>query len=65
MAVPKRRSSSTRRDRRRSHLALDKVNVVNCPNCGASRLPHRVCPACGYYDGVQVVKPVEKTLEKE
>jgi NADH pyrophosphatase NudC (nudix superfamily) len=44
-----------------------------CSFCGAHLVPGhgrddegaRVCPACGYYDGVQVVKPVEKTLEKE
>ena len=34
MAVPKRKTSTARRDKR----------------------PHRVCPVCGYYNGVEVVR---------
>jgi large subunit ribosomal protein L32 len=26
-----------------------------CPNCGATRIPHRVCAACGFYNGRQVL----------
>ena len=55
MAVPKRKSSkSSIRTRRRYHKA--KVAGTNaCPQCGAPRRPHRVCPSCGYYRGRQVV----------
>jgi len=28
--------------------------VQTCPNCGAPRIPHRVCMACGFYNGAQV-----------
>jgi large subunit ribosomal protein L32 len=30
--------------------------VQSCPNCGAPRIPHRVCLACGQYGGNQIVK---------
>ncbi|MBU4201057.1 MAG: 50S ribosomal protein L32 [Verrucomicrobia bacterium] len=55
MAVPKRKTSKSRiRSRKRAH----KITVPAaqpCPNCGQPHLPHRVCPACGYYKGRQVV----------
>jgi large subunit ribosomal protein L32 len=59
MPNPKRRHSTTRRDKRRTHDAISLPGVVECPHCHEKRQPHRVCPACGYYDGREVVK-VEK-----
>lgn len=56
MAVPKSKVSRSRRGARRSHLALQTVNVAECPNCGEMKLPHHVCKACGYYDGREVVE---------
>ncbi len=53
--LPKRKSTSGRRDRRRAHDALKTRNSVNCPNCGEPRLPHHVCPNCGYYQGREVL----------
>ncbi|MBC7260173.1 MAG: 50S ribosomal protein L32 [Chloroflexi bacterium] len=50
-ALPKRKLSKGRRDRRRSHLALKTTSLVVCPECKNLRLPHRVCPTCGYYRG--------------
>ena len=56
MAVPKRKVSKARRDKRRSNVwKLTAPNLVACPNCGAYRLPHRVCRACGKYNGRQVL----------
>ncbi len=51
MAVPKKKTSHARRDRRRAHHALKSANLVACPNCGSPHVPHRVCPECGYYKG--------------
>jgi large subunit ribosomal protein L32 len=31
------------------------INV--CSHCSSPRLPHRICPNCGYYDGHEVVAP--------
>lgn len=55
MAVPKRKVSKSRRGMRRSHLALSPKSLSACPNCGNVKLPHRVCPHCGYYKDTQVV----------
>lgn len=55
MAVPKRRVSPSRRDMRRSHLALNVSAPATCPHCKQPKLSHRVCPACGFYDGKEVL----------
>jgi large subunit ribosomal protein L32 len=59
MALPKRRLSSTRRDKRRSHLKLTPVKPTLCSHCKQPKIPHRVCPNCGYYAGVEVIEPKE------
>ena len=57
MAVPKRKISKTRRDKRRSNVwKLDAPTLVACPKCGEYTRPHRVCTACGYYNGREVIK---------
>ena len=56
MPNPKRRHSRARRDRRRTHDALDVMSQSACANCGAPKLPHRVCPSCGHYRGKQAVR---------
>ncbi len=52
---PKRKHSSGRRDRRRSHDYLTAPNLVQCQNCGEMILPHRVCPNCGHYRSREVI----------
>ncbi|MDR1475585.1 MAG: 50S ribosomal protein L32 [Holosporales bacterium] len=54
MAVPKKKTSKSRRDQRRSHLALKPTNYVKCKNCGSDRLPHHICKSCGHYNMRQV-----------
>ncbi|MBP0954648.1 MAG: 50S ribosomal protein L32 [Oscillospiraceae bacterium] len=56
MAVPKRKVSKARRDKRRSAVwKLDAPTFTRCPNCGELIVPHRVCKNCGFYKGVQVI----------
>ena len=55
MAVPKRKTSTTRRDKRRTHWELEAPAMSTCDHCGSAKRPHRVCPVCGYYNGVEVV----------
>lgn len=56
MAVPKRKTSRSKRDMRRAnHDKVTAPNVIPCPNCGDMMLPHRVCPACGHYKGREVI----------
>ncbi len=56
MALPKRRHSPTRRAKRRTHWKLSAPSVSPCPQCGAKRRPHRVCPNCGTYGGTRIVE---------
>jgi large subunit ribosomal protein L32 len=55
MAVPKKKTSKSRRDMRRSHHALSAASYQECPNCGERKRPHHVCGACGYYDSREIV----------
>ncbi|HBN82481.1 MAG TPA: 50S ribosomal protein L32 [Clostridiales bacterium] len=55
MALPKRKVSKQRRNKRRTHWKLTAPNLVECPQCHALRLSHRVCQSCGTYKGKQVV----------
>jgi large subunit ribosomal protein L32 len=58
MAVPKKKTSKSRRDMRRSHHALTAASYAECPNCGELKRPHHVCGSCGQYDGREVVEAV-------
>ncbi|KMM38782.1 MULTISPECIES: 50S ribosomal protein L32 [Bacillales] len=55
MAVPARRTSKTRKNKRRTHYKLEVPGMVKCPNCGEFKLSHRVCKECGNYKGENVV----------
>ncbi len=57
MAVPKRRTSKTRKNRRRAHDGLALPARSNCPQCGTIRAPHRVCQECGFYSGETRIRP--------
>ena len=59
MGVPKRKVSKARRDKRRAHKALTAPGLSNCPQCNEMRLPHRVCPSCGFYHGREVIEVEE------
>ena len=55
MAVPKQRTSKSKRDKRRSHDRLVAPTQGSCAQCGAPKQPHRVCAACGTYRGRTVI----------
>lgn len=57
MAVPKRKVSKARRDKRRSTVwKLDAPALVKCSKCGELKAPHKVCKSCGTYKGREVLK---------
>ncbi|MDO4719680.1 MAG: 50S ribosomal protein L32 [Peptostreptococcaceae bacterium] len=56
MAVPKRKTAkSATRSRRAANMKVAAINTVECPQCHEQKLPHIVCPECGYYKGREVV----------
>ena len=61
MATPKKKTSKSRRDMRRSHDALTGASDHECPNCGELKLTHNVCPKCGQYSGKEVI--TQKTVQ--
>ncbi|MEE2968699.1 MAG: 50S ribosomal protein L32 [Pseudomonadota bacterium] len=56
MAVPKKKVSKSRRNKRRSHHALSASAYVECANCGELKRPHHICQACGHYGDREVVE---------
>lgn len=62
--LPKRRHSTRRGGKRKAAIKLHLTALVKCGQCEAMTLPHRVCDACGYYNGREVIKmqmPEKKT----
>ena len=60
MAVPKRKQSRSRRDKRRATWKLQNKTVAKCGHCNQAIIPHHICPHCGFYGGVEVVKVDEE-----
>ena len=57
MPNPRRRHSPSYQGRSRAHKNLVEPGASTCPRCEAPKLPHRVCPACGFYkDRPYIVK---------
>jgi len=64
MPVSKRRHTSSRGKRRRSHKALTPVGLVKNAKGNLAR-PHRVSPIDGTYKNREVVKPkIKKSKPK-
>jgi large subunit ribosomal protein L32 len=51
MAVPKKKTSKARRDKRRAQHKIESPRLNLCPQCGQPKRPHRVCPTCHTYRG--------------
>lgn len=59
---PKKKRSIHKRNVRHASWERDilrklsnMVSLSTCTNCGAAKLAHRVCKACGFYNGKQVL----------
>jgi large subunit ribosomal protein L32 len=59
MPNPKRRHSKRRTSIRRAHDSLTAGSLSECPNCHERKLPHHICPKCGYYKGREVLEVKE------
>ncbi len=65
MANPKRRHSKSRRDKRRANWKLTPPELTTCPKCKSAKLPHAVCPECGYYKDELVIEKKSAKEEKK
>ncbi len=59
MPNPRRKLSRSKRDKRRANwfAKISTANMIECSNCGETKLPHHVCPNCGYYRGRAIYTP--------
>jgi len=57
MAVPKRKISKSRRNKRRSHIKFVPKNIIEDKKSGEYRLSHHVDLKTGFYKGRQVFEP--------
>ena len=65
MAVPRHHMAKGKQLRRRSHLALKPLKLVECSQCKRKILSHLVCKHCGYYQGKEVVNVLARGLKKK
>ncbi|MDD5634537.1 MAG: 50S ribosomal protein L32 [Candidatus Omnitrophica bacterium] len=56
MPKVKHRHSRSRGRKRRTHYKAVAPSLGTCSHCGKSVRPHQICPYCGYYKDVQVIK---------
>jgi len=59
MPLPTRRHSNARTGKRRAHDRLVPRTLITCSHCGEKKLPHHVCPSCGFYKDREVLKVEE------
>lgn len=59
---PKKKHSIARKGKRRAGIKLTVAMAATCKNCGAVHASHRVCAACGFYNGKQIVKKSTPTV---
>ena len=59
MAVPKRKTSKSKRNMRRSHDSLNLINIINDKDSGEPRISHRLDMSTGVYNGRQILKKKE------
>ena len=57
MAVPKRKTSKSRRNKRRSHHGVSSVNILEDKKSGEYKLSHHIDLKTGIYNGKQILEP--------
>ncbi len=57
MAVPKRKTSKSRRNKRRSHHRIKNLNILEDKKSGEYRLSHHVDLITGLYNGRKIFEP--------
>ncbi|MBT3981461.1 MAG: 50S ribosomal protein L32 [Bacteriovoracaceae bacterium] len=66
MAVPKKKTSVSRKGLRRAGHThkLQRRFTIACPNCGAAVVPLHICPSCGTYKGKEYIQLKADTEEE-
>jgi large subunit ribosomal protein L32 len=54
MAVPKRKTSKARRDKRRAQHGIQAPRLSVCPHCHQPKRSHEMCPNCKTYRGREI-----------
>jgi len=57
MAVPKRKTSKSRRNQRRSHHRIKNLNILEDKKSGEYRLSHHIDLKTGLYNGRKILEP--------
>ena len=57
MDVPKRKTSKSKRNQRRSHHKISSSNIIEDKKSGEYRLSHHVDLKTGLYNGKQILEP--------
>ena len=57
MAVPKRKTSVSKKRMRRSHHRISSINIVEDKKSGEYRLSHHIDLKTGMYNGKQILDP--------
>ena len=69
-AQPKKKTSKVRSKTRRANQRATLPRLVLCAKCKTPKLPHHICPECGYYGRAKIIstkldKKVAAALEKK
>lgn len=65
MAVPKKKTTRARRNKRRAGKGLPKTTLILCAQCKKMISSHQVCPYCGMYKGRMVLDIEAKEKKKK
>ena len=55
MAVPKRKTSKSKRNMRRSHDSLKAINIIEDKESGEPRLSHKIDISTGIYNDKKIL----------
>ena len=55
MAVPKRKTTVSKRNKRRSHHKISQVNIVEDKKTGEYRMSHHIDLKTGFYNGKKIL----------
>tara|TARA_Y100000591_G_C21641932_1_gene598327 strand:+ start:164 stop:337 length:174 start_codon:yes stop_codon:yes gene_type:complete len=55
MAVPKRKTTVSKRNKRRSHHRISNMNVVEDKKTGEYRISHHIDLKTGFYNGKKIL----------